>query len=263
MDQTIVVFLVMGTVLYLLMNHAGKSIPVEVNDPVEAELLKNSNYEQLRKIGKTSTKRLFDVFSDIQLEPYGCYMNIKDDFFTSQVNRYASSEKIPDSGITIHNDQTLKKIIEKIASNGFLQYAVSISSKSFDSLSLHELGILGKLAGYNYLSVYKMDPEKRGKVLMTYSPPLSTEIPQRYTQDEFKKALLPTDLDDYTLTPVFGQYTNEVKKEKGKSLSCGFPCNETFIDPNGIKREYMCGSKNFPTIKTPTRYAVYKITEVN
>lgn len=262
MDQTIVVFLVIGIVLYFLMNRVGESIKEE-NDPVETQLLNNSNYEQLRKIGKTNTKRLFDVFSDIRLEPYGCYMNIKDDFFTSQINPYASNEKIPDSGIIINNDQTLKRLIEKIAKNGFQQYAVSLNQKTFDSLSLHELGVLAKLAGYNYLSIYKMDPKNRGKVYMTYSPPLSSEIPQRYTQDEFNKALLPTDLDEYTLTPVFGQHTNEVENKQSKQLACGFSCNETFIDPNGIKREYMCGSKNYPTIKTPTRYAVYKIVELN
>jgi hypothetical protein len=261
MDQTILAFLVIGTVLYLLMNHVGNSIK-EPNDPVEQRLLDNSNYEQLRKVGKTGTKRLFDVFDDIKLEPYGCFMNLKDEFFTSQVNRYASNEKIADSGTVIEDDKTLQRLILKIARNGFQQYAVSLNNKTFDQLTLHELGVLGKLAGYNYISLYKMSPERRGKVFFTYSPPLNTTIPQRYTQDEFKKALLPTDLDEYTLTPVFGQYTNEVEKDPSKQLSCGFPCNETFIDPNGIKREYMCGSMNYPTIKTPTRYSVYKITEI-
>ena len=82
--------------------------------------------------------------------------------------------------------------------------------------------------------------------------------------DELMDDKLTTSLN-YTLTPSLNNYTNETEKAPGKELSCGYPCMpngkpETFVENNVVK-QYMCGSVGFPTIKTPSRFAVYKIVE--
>ena len=76
-----------------------------------------------------------------------------------------------------------------------------------------------------------------------------------------------SDLPNYTLTPKLNNYTNEEEKAPGKEMSCGYPClpnNKplTFVE-NGITKQYMCGSVGYPDIKTPPRFAVYKIVERN
>jgi hypothetical protein len=85
-----------------------------------------------------------------------------------------------------------------------------------------------------------------------------------FSNEEFNSILSDSDLPDYTLTPKLNNYRNEDSDNEEKELACGFPCitngkPETFIDPKGIVRQYMCGSVNYPTIKTSERYAVYKV----
>ena len=110
------------------------------------------------------------------------------------------------------------------------------------------------MAGYNYLSVYKINETTRGKIYLSYSPPMDELMDNKLTKSE-----------KYTLTPVLNKYTNELEKAPEKELSCGYPCMsgdkpETFVE-NGVVKQYMCGSAGYPTIKTPSRFAVYKIVE--
>ena len=130
-------------------------------------------------------------------------------------------------------------------------------------MNIHEIGVLAKLAGYNYISVYKLNEMTRGNIYLSYSPPLDNQVD---TNENYQKSL--TKPESYTLTPKLNQFTNEIEKAEGKELSCGYPCLKNGKDPftfkeNGVVKQYMCGSTGFPDIKTPTRFAVYRIAEKN
>jgi len=168
-----------------------------------------------------------------------------------------SDVPILDSGIVIserNTDNDMRALLEQINKNGFDIYANKIynmyDSKGYNNMSILEIATVGKLAGYNYLSIYKIDEHTRGKIILSYSPPLDNIQTQKLTS---------SDLPDFRLvTPVNG-YTNEEEKAPGKVFGCGYPCYKNKkLDINGDK-EYMCGSVSYPSIKTPPRYAVYKI----
>lgn len=119
---------------------------------------------------------------------------------------------------------------------------------------------MGKLAGYNFISVSKNDvSDKEGfSMYLTYSPPTVSSAIYKYGYDftdaAFDSIVTESDLPEYSLTP----------KINSKGLKCGFPClindkPDTFVDSSGVERQYMCGSLNYPTLKTPERFAVYKI----
>ena len=85
-----------------------------------------------------------------------------------------------------------------------------------------------------------------------------------FSDEKYKNSLSSSDLPNYTLTPRLNNYTNELENDTSKELSCGYPClpfnkPDTFVDSQGVTRQYMCGSVAYPTIKTPSRYAVYEI----
>ena len=208
-------------------------------------------------VQKPSVYRLTDYYKDIKLQPYGCFTQLDEKFFQKQLNIYTNNY----DSLLIINDNTsdidIKALVAKVLDNGYDIYAFKILHKykgGYQNISIEEIGILGKLAGYNYLSVYKINETTRGKIYLSYSPPMDELM-----DDKLTKSL------SYTLTPSLNNYTNETEKVPGKELSCGYPCKldgkpETFND-NGIVKQYMCGSVGFPTIKTPSRFAVYKIVE--
>jgi hypothetical protein len=221
---------------------------------------------------KPSKYQLTNYYKDIRLEPYGCFSNLEEKFFLKNLNPY-SKDNVYDSGIIIsetNSDNDVKKLITKVINNGYDNYGFHILNKyesipdAYQNISILELAILGKLAGYNYLSIYKINLNTRGKVYLTYSPPLDKALDYNYTNDEYNKTLSVPDLP-YTLTPKVGNYTNEVENAPGKELSCGYPClpfNKPMIfNDNGVEKQYMCGSVGFPTIKTQPRFSVYKIVE--
>jgi hypothetical protein len=208
-------------------------------------------------VQKPSAYQLTEYYKDIKLQPYGCFSELDEKFFQKQLNIYTNSY---DSLLIINDDTAdidIKALVAKVLDNGYDIYAFKILHKyqsGYQKISIEEIGILGKLAGYNYLSVYKINKSTRGKVYLSYSPPMD-----ELTDGKLTKSL------DYTLTPGLNNYTNETEKAPGKELSCGYPCMlddkpETFVE-NGKIKQYMCGSVGFPTIKTPSRFAVYKIVE--
>jgi hypothetical protein len=215
---------------------------------------------------------LTDIYKDIYLQPYGCFTSLDEKFFLKQINPY-SKQKVFDSGIIISENrrsEDMRELIERVRSNGFDKYA-NYAFNKYDkdpegyhkNMSIIEIGILGKLAGYNYLSVYKINENTRGKIYLTYSPPMDDQL--GFNSSGYTKNLTKSDLPTFTLTPKLNNYTNEEEKTKGKELACGYPClpydKPMTFKENGVTKQYMCGSVAYPNIKTPPRFAVYKISE--
>jgi len=201
---------------------------------------------------------LTEIYKDITLQPYGCFSSLDEKFFSKQINPY-SKNSVFDSGILINNDSDIRQLIQQVINNGFDKYGYNILNKyesipdGYKKMNIIEIGILGKLAGYNYLSIYKIDETTRGRIYLTYSPPMD---------DDIDGNIIKTDLPGYTLTPKINKYTNEEEKAPGKELSCGHPCmsNDQILKYDSDK-QYMCGSTAYPNIKTPSRFAVYHIKE--
>ena len=218
---------------------------------------KNSNNSSVITKKIKPTVILTEFYKDIKLQPYGCFNNLDEKFFQKQMNPYSN---FIDSLVIINDDNITdtKALVTTVMNNGYDIYAFKIINKykdDYKNISVEEIAILGKLAGYNYLSIYKINEKTRGKIYLSYSPPMDELTYNKLTKSE----------KDYTLTPVLNKYTNELEKAPGKELSCGYPCMsggkpETFVD-NSVVKQYMCGSAGYPTIKTPSRFAVYKIVE--
>jgi hypothetical protein len=220
--------------------------------------------------------RIEDV-NKITIEPYGCFTNLKNQFFQERVNPYSKDKNLIDSSYYFTESgktKALRRLILDVIKNGYSTFGNEMLKK-YDTqggnknISLLEFAKLGKLAGYNYISVAKSDINSLNvtKAYFTYSPPTTSSALYKYTSnysnEDFNSILTQTDLPEYTLTPKLNNYSSDIS-EKDKELACGFPCitfgqPETFNDPNGTVRQYMCGSINYPTLKTPERYAVYKI----
>ena len=223
---------------------------------------KNSNNSSVITKKIKPTVILTEFYKDIKLQPYGCFNNLDEKFFQKQMNPYSNNI---DSLVIINDDTSdidIKALIKTVMNNGYDIYAFKILNKynsmqdGYRKINIEEIATLGKLAGYNYLSIYKINEKTRGKMYLSYSPPMD-----ELSDDKITKS----DLPDYTLTPKLNNYTNEIEKAVGKELSCGYPClpdgkPETFVE-KGKTKQYMCGSVGYPTIKTPTRFAVYKIVE--
>ena len=207
-------------------------------------------------------------YSNITLKPYGCFSDLKNQFFLECINPYDSGKL--DSGIFISADDTtkeLKELINKVIKVGFSKYGNEILKKyqhageTTDSITLLETATLAKLIGYNFISVYRTDIDSKydvGKIYLTYSAPTVSSSIYKYSTDisesDFDDIKTQSDLPELNLTPRVG--SNEP--------SCGIPCitygkPETFTDLSGNVRQYMCGSTNYPTLKTGQRYAVYEI----
>jgi hypothetical protein len=210
---------------------------------------------------KPSRTDVTEIYKDIYLESYGCFSALEEKFFAEKI----IGDKIQGS-LVISNDNDIKHLVEQVIELGYDVYGYNIINKynnKYNDVNIIELGILGKLAGYNYLSVYKFDEKRRGKVYLTYSPPMEQTVP--FDDSKINENLSKSDLPKYTLTPGLNKYTNENEKAEGKELACGYPCisyesGKPLTLENGTK-QYMCGSVGYPNIKTPTRFAVYKIAE--
>jgi len=225
--------------------------------------------EQTKRQIKPLKTDLTDIFKDISIEPYGCFNSLDEKFFLKQINPYTNAV---DSGIILNTPSDTRDLIKQVSLNGFDEYANQMFNK-YDmmpegytkNMNIIEIATLGKLAGYNYLSIYKLDEKHRGKIYLTFSPPMDNELEFNHSDTEYKNNISKPDLPDYTLTPKLNNYTNEKEKAKDKELSCGYPClpndKPLIFDDSGVTKQYMCGSVGFPDIKTPPRFAVYRITE--
>jgi len=228
--------------------------------------------KQAKKVRPKRTD-LNEIYKDISLKPYGCYSSLDEKFFLKKINPYVDTN-IFDSGIIISENRRtddMRELIQRVINNGFEPFAYKMLHK-YDSdpngysknMNIIEIGILGKLAGYNFLSVYKIDEHTRGKIYLTYSPPMDDQLEYNYTEKEFNSNLTKPDAG-YTLTPRLNNYTNEEEKAPGKELSCGYPClpydKPLTFEEDGVTKQYMCGSVAYPNIKTPPRFAVYQIVE--
>lgn len=260
MQPTLVLVLLISiTIYFIFVTVTGSTIR-------PAPGYNDSNYCPILK-NKPSNTTLTDIFGDIGIVPYGCFTNIKDEFFTSCINPY-SKTKVPDAGIFISNyPHDMVQLINNVITNGYNLYGHDLMSKysgtDYTNLHLQEIATLAKLNGYNYLSIYEekqnSNDDTTRKIFISYSPPMD--------DTKSSKNLAKSDLPDYTLTPLLGKYRNEENKDSSLQLSCGYPCMsngkpETF-NKDGKEYQYMCGSIAYPSIKTPPRYAVYQIVELN
>ena len=223
------------------------------------------------KFRKPSKTQITDYYKNIDIEPVGCFEGVEDKFFLKDLNVY-SSTKVYDSGIIISDtnlDTDMRNLIKQVMNNGYDVFAFEMLDKydkgNYKNMNMKEIATLGKLAGYSYMSLYKLDEKSRGKIYLTYSPPLDYSLDYNYTDEQYKKALSKP--NDFTLTPKLNNYTNELEKAPGKELSCGYPCLpggkvQVFKDASGNERQYMCGSVAYPSIKTGTRFSVYKIKAI-
>ncbi len=205
---------------------------------------------------KTHKTDITELYKDIHLESYGCFTSLDEKFFTKQIN-----DETVDSGTIISNQAELKQLIKRVIDNGFDIYGYKMMYK--DDISLIEIGILGKLAGYNFLSTYTLDKTKFGKFYLTYSPPMNNDLDINVSDEEYNKNISKG--NGYTVTPKLNNYTNIDENAPGKELSCGYPClskgNPITFDEKGEIKQYMCGSVGFPNIKSPVQFAVYRISE--
>ena len=222
----------------------------------------------LTSVKKPNVNDLNEYYKDIKIEPYGCFKNIDEKFFQKQINPYDGKT---DSMYVVkqnENEIDIKNLLIKVINNGYDIYGYNIIDKykkGYKHITIQEIAILGKLAGYNYLTIFKINLEERGTVYLTYSPPMDDNLPLNFTEEQYKNNLSKADFK-YTLTPKVNEYTNEIDKIEGKELSCGYPCfsegdPQTFTDDKGKQRQYMCGSIGYPNIKSDSKYSVYKIVE--
>ena len=223
--------------------------------------------------GKASTflppkvSHVNDPFNDISIKPYGCFINLKNQYFLQENNPYDKVNQL-DSGLIIKDDsigkQELLRLIKTIKDNGYEKYARALikkyENKEATSLSLNEYATLGYLNGYKYISLYKTSLYGKGRVYFTYSPPTTSSAIYKYGYDfsdsEYQDVLTKPTYPAESLTPLTGDLD---------STKCGFPCLSedgkpvTFKDSQGNTREYMCGSVNHPNIKDDELWAMYEI----
>ena len=210
-----------------------------------------------------------DPFNDITIKPYGCFINLKNQYFLQESNPYNKLNQL-DSGIIIKDDsigkQDLLRLIKTIHDNGYEKYANTLlkkyENKEATAMSLMEYATLGYLNGYKYISLYKTDLRGKGRVYFTYSPPTASSAIYKHGYDfndsEYQDILTKPTLPVESLTPLIGDNSDSAK--------CGFPCLSengepiTFKDSGGNTREYMCGSVNYPSIKDDELWAMYEIT---
>lgn len=243
----IVIFFVFFTILLVKLFHFIN------NDPNTSEIKSNSKKPNFKKI---------------TIEPYGCFINLKEQFFQRSINPYSKTNEY-DAGIIITDNpknKQLKNLIIKVIENGYDKYGNEILKKydkgGYEALGITDIAILGKLDGYDYLSIYKNGPsDSEGvRIYLTYSPPMVNRTENVYGYDYNKEeyeSLLTKQviLKNIKLNPKIGEKDVEV---------CGYPClinnkPDTYIDSKGVKRQYMCGSVNYPDLRSDETYAVYKI----
>ena len=200
---------------------------------VDAQFKHEEPPEKLPSVSDVS-----EIHNDIYLEPYGCFSSLEEKFFATKVR-----DSKYDSGIILRNNEDIKKLVGKIINDGYDIFGYRLVNKynnNYDNINIVELGILGKLAGYNYVSVFSYDEKRRGNVYLTYSPPMDRQVMYDPNDPVFKQHITKSDVPGLSLI------------KKADSPTCGYPCKG---------EKFMCGSVGFPDIKAPTRFAVYRIAE--
>ena len=193
---------------------------------------------------KQQIELIKDPIKEIRLDPYGCFTDLEEKFFYKKINPY-SKFKIFDSGIILNKLNDYTALVDQVKNNGFEDYANTIIKKYpvLSDMSLQEISVLALFSGYSYISIYKESENTPGKIYLTYSPPMNKHNIQGWFSDkEYKKHLSKSDLPNYKLVG-----------SSSSDLVCGFPCEKDI--------GYMCGSANYPNIKTSTRFAVYHIVK--
>ena len=248
----LIIFILIGIIVLPLFHYVNlKSNEKKLNE-------KNELNVNLNEIKMYKPNQLTDFYSDIGLEPYGCFSSLDEKFFQKKYNPY---NKTFNSLLILNNENDIKQFVIKVINNGYDIYGSSILKKypNLSEIKLQEIATLAKLSGYNYISVYKINIDSVPKFYLTYSPPLDDEENEKTENISVSKPnkLLST----FTLMPKVGNYTNEEENTKNKELSCGFPCLSNGKPQTISDKQFMCGSVGYPNIKTPSRFAVYKITE--
>jgi hypothetical protein len=210
---------------------------------------------------------LTGVYKNISLKPYGCFSRLDEKFFQKKINH--AKNGLLDSGKIIsdtNQDRDIQDLINQVIKIGFKKYGyylINRYSGNYSGMSIKEIGTLAKLAGYNYISVFKLTEKTRGRIYLSYSPPMNSQVDYTANSTEYNDNLAISDLPDFSLTPKLDNFTNEKENAPGKELACGYTCltdgKPLVYDDNGTKRHYMCGSFGFPEIKTPARFAVYQL----
>ena len=186
-----------------------------------------------------------------------------------EINPYSTTQEY-DSGIIIDDkdiNSKLKNLIITVINNGYDIYGKKLlkeyEKSGYTGVSLLDLGILGKLSGYNYMSISKQDiSDLEGfKVYYTYSPPTVSSSIYKYgynfTDEDFESVKTDSEFPVSSLVKKTGNSNTDSKL-------CGHPCllngkPDTFVDSKGETKNYMCGSNTFPTLKSPELFAIYKI----
>ena len=192
--------------------------------------------EPLEKLPSVSD--VSEIHKDIYLEPHGCFSSLEEKFFATKIHH----DKY-DSGLILKNNEDIKRQVGKIINDGYDVFGYRMLNKynnKYDNINIVELAILGKLSGYNYISVFSYDENRRGDVYLTYSPPMERQLEYQPNDPVFKQFISKSDV--------------KLSLTKKEEPVCGYPCK-------GNSKGFMCGSVGFPDIKSPTRFAVYRIAE--
>ena len=187
----------------------------------------NYRDQEKDKIFMDTVKGIKNPISDIVVTSYGCFKDLDEKFFLKKLNPF-NKIKTFDSAFVISNEsfqQDFNQLLENIISNGFNDYVNQLKKKynsNYKNITIQELGALALFAGYSYISVCKESTDGYLKIYFTYSPPMDKK-------------------------------ENDLKYlSKSDSLNCGYPCSESSSS--------MCGSINYPNIKSPSLFAIYKVT---
>ena len=204
------------------------------------------NFNESDAIQRKKISMVTNPEKDVKLEEYGCFENLDEKFFYKKINPY-SDIKAFDSVFAIDSYSDLERLFDQVSKNGFGDYISKLKSKYPPSssgninLTLQELGALALLSGYSYISVYKIDPKTFGTILLSYSPPMNKHnIYGTFDSKEFDKFISRNNVP----LSLNGSSSKE---------SCGYRCDTT--------SDYYCGSVTYPYIKSPIKYAVYKVIE--
>jgi hypothetical protein len=210
---------------------------------------------------KPVASQLSNYYKDIKIKPYGCFKDLEDKFFLRQLNPY-STNKVYDSAYVISEtslQSDIKTLVYMAINNGYDIFGFQFLHKypDFKNIKIQDIAVLGKLNGYNYLSISKSNPQSSGKMYLTYSPPLNVSLSYDYSQKDYESALSQPE-KGYTLTPLVNNYRS-IKENNNKELSCGYPIEGDIFNDNGQKRQYMGGSYDYSI--GLSYYSVYEITE--
>jgi hypothetical protein len=184
---------------------------------------------------KKHISNINNISKDVALEDVGCFTNLYEKFFLRKINPF-NTRKDFDSGISVsmkNMDEDFNKVIELVKTNGFESFANSFKndySNDYSKTPLLKIAALALFAGYSYISISKFDENTINEIYMTYSPPMERHnIVGNFNQEEYSKYLSSSDLN---------------------ISDCGYSCGK-----------YKCGSIGYPTIKSSSKYAVYRIIE--